>query len=42
MSDTIYEIQQMWLDQNLTELKACAYKANIFYRIFEQTICRQN
>ena len=31
----------MWLDQNLTQIKACGDEANISYRIFEQTIWRQ-
>jgi hypothetical protein len=31
-SENIYGIQQIWLDQHLTQVKACAYK----------TVCRQN
>jgi hypothetical protein len=30
-------VQQIWLDQNISQKLASAYEANIFYRIFEQT-----
>ena len=30
-------LQQIWLDQNITQELAPAYEANIFYRIFAQT-----
>jgi hypothetical protein len=32
-----FYLQQIWLDQNITKKLASANKANIFYRIFEQT-----
>jgi hypothetical protein len=32
----------MLLDLNTTKNKACAYKANIFHRIFEQTTVGKN
>jgi hypothetical protein len=32
-----FYLQQIWLDQNITQKLASAYEANIFYRIFEQT-----
>jgi hypothetical protein len=35
--DGLFYIQQIWLDQNITQKLASAYEANIFYRIFEQT-----
>jgi hypothetical protein len=33
----IPKLQQIWLDQNITQKLASAHESNIFYRIFEQT-----
>jgi hypothetical protein len=40
----VFYLQQIWLDQNITQKLASAHKANIYYGIFKQTTvyCWQN
>jgi hypothetical protein len=39
----VFYLQQIWLDQNITQKLASAYKANQYFTVFtSKPYCRQN